>query len=85
MMNTIRIYNHGPGAIQVLDGNADLTVLSPDTGNVFATPIEILDVSDGSAVVTPAKPPPSLPPTGAEYKRPNPLWFQTILDLTPQH
>jgi hypothetical protein len=44
-MNTVRIHNHGPDGITVVDGNGQITTMGEGSGNVFATPVTINDAA----------------------------------------
>jgi len=81
-LNTVRIHNHGPGDVLVLDGNANITRLSVESGNVFATPIEILDVTGGQAYAEPPPPPRALPPQGDLFPLPPPPAISPSIERT---
>lgn len=60
-MSTVRIHNHGPEAINVVDGNGQVTTMGEGGNNLFVTPIQILELGTPAQITEIAPQVPQLP------------------------
>lgn len=70
-MSTVRIHNHGPEPIDIVDGNGQVTSMGEGGSNLFVTPVHI-EQYQTPAQITEIAPNPNVPKLPAEAAWPFP-------------